>query len=179
MRARAITRCGVMVALLAASAWVTVPLGPVPFTLQTMALAAVAVMATPGEALLSVALYLVLGAAGVPVFSGFGAGLATIAGPTGGYLWGFLVGMGAAQLVRQAPLGPEAAREAVGVVAMLAITYVLGTIQFSLVAGVTPVAAAGVAVVPFLVPDAAKLAVGVAVGRAVRHSLAAIGAQEA
>lgn len=174
--AEGVARCGMLAALLAASAWVTVPLGPVPLTLQTMALAAVAVVAAPAEAILSVGLYLLMGACGLPVFSGLGAGVGQLAGPTGGFLWGFLAGMAVAQAVRAHGPGPVGAREVAGVAAMLAVTYALGTVQLALVTGMGPVAALATGVAPFLAPDAAKAAAGVAAGRAVRRALEAAGA---
>ena len=69
-RTETVAFCGLAIALLAISAWVTVPLGPVPFTLQTMVLVFVVVLFPPREALVSVFGYLALGAIGVPVFSG-------------------------------------------------------------------------------------------------------------
>ena len=91
MTSRSIAQCGLCCALLACSAWVTIPFGPVPFTLQTLAVALVPQVLARREAVFTVAAYLVLGAIGLPVFSGFQGGIGVLAGPTGGFLWGFLV----------------------------------------------------------------------------------------
>ena len=93
MKTQQIARAGLCVALLAVSAWVSVPLGPIPFTLQTMALALIPAVLDRPTAILAVAVYLLLGAIGLPVFSGFSGGVMRLVGPTGGFLWGFLVGM--------------------------------------------------------------------------------------
>ena len=93
MSSREVTRCAVSIALLAVSAWVSIPVGPVPVTLQTMVLALICTALTAREAVASVACYLLLGAVGLPLFSGMQGGLGVIAGPTGGYLWGFLAGI--------------------------------------------------------------------------------------
>ena len=176
MTARQITRCGVLVALLAVSAWVTIPLGAVPFTLQTMVLAMIPVAVGRREALTTIAVYLLIGAVGLPVFSGFGGGIAQIVGPTGGYLWGVLVGMVAAELILALPARvPQVLREGLAVAALLAVAYVMGTIQLMAVTGMALPAALAAAVIPFIIPDAVKLAVGVAVGRSVRRALAALG----
>lgn len=113
MRAESIAYCGLSIALLIVSAWVTVPLGPVPFTLQTMMLVFVVLLLPPREALVSVFGYLALGALGAPVFSGMKGGLASLLGPTGGFIVGFGLGAVAAVLVLKiwkAPAGAMCVR---------------------------------------------------------------------
>lgn len=78
------------VGLLAASAWLSVPFRPVPITMQTLAVLVVGGLLGPRLGVAAVAGYLCLGLAGAPVFSGGLAGPAVLAGPTGGYLLGFL-----------------------------------------------------------------------------------------
>ena len=114
MSTRSIARCGVCVALLACSAWVTVPLGLAPFTMQTFVLALIPQVMGPRESILTVAVYLVLGACGLPVFSGFQGGVGTLLGPTGGYLWGFLLGMAPATALMRAEALPRRAFKIVG-----------------------------------------------------------------
>ncbi|WP_036553835.1 biotin transporter BioY [Nocardioides insulae] len=64
--------------------------GPVPITLQTFAVMLAGAVLGPWRGVLAVALYLVVGFAGLPVFAGGKAGLAVLAGPTAGYIVGFL-----------------------------------------------------------------------------------------
>ncbi|MCX7798716.1 MAG: biotin transporter BioY [Fimbriimonadales bacterium] len=78
-------------ALTAIGAQVQIPFVPVPFTLQTFAVLATALALGSRLAVASQATYLLAGAAGLPVFAGFSGGLAKLAGPTGGYLLGFVV----------------------------------------------------------------------------------------
>lgn len=85
------------VALITASAKTTVPFWPVPITLQTMAIMAIAVATGPRIAVATMLAYLATGAAGLPVFAGTperGIGLAYMMGPTGGYLAGYLIAAG-------------------------------------------------------------------------------------
>ena len=89
-----------IVALLAAAAYITVPLGAVPITLQVFVVILALLLLSPGWAAAAVALYLVMGAFGLPIFSGARGGLGVIVGPTGGYLAGFLVGAFAGAYVR-------------------------------------------------------------------------------
>ena len=97
-RTRSVAFVGLAIAIIAVSAWVTVPLGPVPFTLQMFAVTFAVVVLSPKEAIASIAGYLLLGAVGVPVFSGMRGGIGVLAGPTGGFLWGYLLGVAAAAL---------------------------------------------------------------------------------
>ncbi|WP_270938917.1 biotin transporter BioY, partial [Falsiroseomonas oryzae] len=74
--------------LLAASAQVTVPMWPVPATLQSMVVLLLGAAGGPGLGVAAVAAYLAQGAAGLPFFAGGAAGPAVLAGPTAGYLLG-------------------------------------------------------------------------------------------
>ena len=77
--------------LIAASARVEVPMYPVPMTLQTLMISLVGLTYGSRLAALTVLAYLAQGAAGLPVFSGGNAGLGwLLAGPTAGFLWGFV-----------------------------------------------------------------------------------------
>lgn len=173
MSSQDIARCGLCCALLAVSAWVSVPIGPVPFTLQTLVLAMLPGVLGGREAVLTVAAYLILGIAGLPVFSNMMGGLGVIAGPTGGFLWGFLLGMVAAVRIEALEGVPALPREVLSRSALLVISYVLGTAQLVIVGSMALPAALAVAVLPFVVPDIVKAAAGVALARAVSRALPA------
>ena len=122
---RDITFTAVGIALISVSAWVTVPIGPVPFTLQTMALAFVLVAMSPVQSTLAVMLYLVLGAAGLPLFSGMRGGVGVLLSPTGGFLIGFALAALAALVIRRV-MDDSPARDVVVVVALIVCSYVFG-----------------------------------------------------
>lgn len=82
----------VFAALLSALSQLTVALGPVPFTLQTLGVALAALILGPWRGAAAVLLYIVVGAAGLPVFAGGKAGLSVLLGATGGYLVSFVIG---------------------------------------------------------------------------------------
>lgn len=87
-----ITYISLGVALLALCSQMTLSLGSlVPFTLQTLAVGLITTLYKPKEAILSVACFLIFGALGVPVFSGFQGGIAIFGTPKSGFLIGFLV----------------------------------------------------------------------------------------
>ena len=76
--------------LVAAAAQVSIPTLPVPFTLQTVALLVVGIVLGSGRGAAALTLYLLAGAAGLPVFQGFAAGPQVLFGPTAGYLLAFV-----------------------------------------------------------------------------------------
>lgn len=177
-RAETIAFCGLAIALLTVSAWVTVPFGPIPFTLQTMMLVFVITLFPPREALISVFGYLALGAVGVPVFSGMKGGLAAIVGPTGGFLAGF--GLGALLAVAlfklwRRPKGKamRAVRAGAGALVLLLASYLCGWIQLMVLTGMGPVAAFAAGIAPFIVLDVIKLFVGVALAQTVESAVPA------
>lgn len=114
-RTQSIAYVALTIAIMAVSAWITVPLGPIPFTLQMFAFTFAIVVLRPSEAIAATAGYLALGAIGVPVFSGMRGGIGVlVAGPTGGFLWGYIFGVAAAvgllYLVRTRTNWDDAAR---------------------------------------------------------------------
>ena len=83
----------IFVVLTSLGAFVRIPLGftPVPLTLQTFFVLLSGAILGPNLGLFSQAGYLLLGAAGLPIFSGAGSGLLYLFGPTAGYIWGFII----------------------------------------------------------------------------------------
>ena len=77
--------------LIIAGAYVTVPLGPVPFVLSDFFVLLSGLVLGKKYAPIAVGAYLALGAFGLPVFADGGGGISHYAGPTGGYLIGFLI----------------------------------------------------------------------------------------
>ncbi len=197
-RTRSVAFVGLTIAIMAVSAWVTVPLGPVPFTLQMFAITFAIVVLRPKEAIAAIAGYLLLGAVGVPVFSGMRGGLGVLAGPTGGFLWGYLLGVSAAVLflhlarrgrgsgpargprptaAERAALAPAqravAFLRAFGVdlaagLIFTAVAYVCGCVQYMAVGQVDLMTAFLTAVAPFMVVDACKIVAAVICADAVK-----------
>lgn len=169
-RTRSIAYVGLTMAVLAVSAWVVVPLGPVPFTLQTFAIVLAVLVLSPKEAVASLAGYLALGAVGLPVFSGMRGGIGVLAGPTGGFLWGFLLGAAAAAAFHAACARRGAAFDFASGALAVGVCYVCGWVQYMAVMGAGPVEALLVSVAPFVVIDAIKVAAAVGVARAVANA---------
>lgn len=87
-----ITQIAVCASILCVSAFIIVPLPiiPVPFTLQFLAVVLVALLLKPSHALIAQSIYTLLGIIGLPVFSGGKGGLGVILSPTGGFIIGFI-----------------------------------------------------------------------------------------
>lgn len=184
-RTRSIAFCALSIALMAVSAWVTVPLGPVPFTLQIFVGAFILLVLEPKMALASIIGYVVIGGIGVPVFSGMRGGIGVLAGPTGGFIWGWIIGFVLALAVGRlmgSPAGENGESSRAGLIrsfvmafVFLACAYVCGWFQLMLVLGVGPEAAFATAVAPFIVVDIVKIIAAVGIAQAVKRSLGVAG----
>jgi biotin transport system substrate-specific component len=168
------------IGVLAASAWLSVPFYPVPLTMQTLSVLLVGGLLGPRRGLAAVAGYLALGLAGAPVFHGGLGGPAVLAGPTGGYLVGFLPAVLLMGLAARGALG--AARQlrplgqflvlAAGAVSAEVVIYCMGVPWLALVGGLGVREAAAVGLMPFLLGDLLKAAVAVGAVRGGRSALA-------
>lgn len=161
------------VGLLTASAWLSVPFYPVPLTMQTLAVLLVGGLLGPRLGVVAVVGYLSLGLAGAPVFHGGLAGPAVLAGPTGGYLIGFVPAafvMGyAAKWASAKRLGTlrQVSLLAAGALLAEASIYVVGLPWLAvLYTGGDLARAATVGAVPYLLGDLLKAAVAIGAIRA-------------
>ena len=169
-RTRSIAFTALSIAIMAVSAWITVPIGPVPFTLQMFAVTFAILVLAPRQAIAAIAGYLVLGAIGVPVFSGMRGGIGVLMGPTGGFLWGYLIGVSLAvavlSLFRRGGIDNFATCMLAGVI-FTAVAYLCGWFQYMFIAGVGPMESLLVTVAPFIVVDLIKIAAATVAARAV------------
>ncbi len=152
---------GIFAALMALCAWLSVPLPPVAFTMQTFGVLLTLGILGGKWGSVSIFLYLLLGIVGLPVFASFRGGAAALLDPAGGFLWGFLLGgLGYWALEKLGRL--------TGMVGALGICYLCGSWWFSRYAGVDLGTAAAVCVVPWLIPDGVKLALALHLTRRIR-----------
>lgn len=145
--------------LLALSAKVQVPFWPVPMTMQTFIVLMLGAHAGPRIAGATVVLYLIEGAVGLPVFS-TGAGLAFMAGPTGGYLAGFLVSALVVSMAFARGFNRNILATALIVILGDAVILGLGFAWLSTLIGVEKAFVAGV--VPFIPAEILKIALTIA-----------------
>jgi len=166
----------VSAALITICSWISIPLGPVPFTLQTMAVIAVLMIIGGARGTVAVVIYLLLGLIGVPVFAGFKGGPQSFIGPTGGFLVGFAVASLVWLLLEKllkAKLSASAGKRilygVINAVVFEVVMYTIGVIWFMQVYGsqTGPIGLGAVltlCVVPFIIPDIVKIAAAVVIG---------------
>jgi len=157
--------------VLAVCSWISIPTA-VPFTMQTFGVYCVLLLLGGKRGTLSIIVFLLLGAVGLPVFAGFSGGIGSLLGSTGGYLIGFIF-MGLIYWLTEALLirtqnssASKLAVKAAALVVGLAVCYAFGTVWFmSVYARQTGAIGLGTAlgwcVLPFIVPDLVKLAIAV------------------
>lgn len=154
--------CALFAALTAVLSQFSVPIGPVPINLATFSVFLAGGILGAGGGFASQMVYILLGAAGLPVFAEFSGGIGIIAGPTGGYIIGYaaaawLVGFMADRM------GRRPVSLAVSMVAGLAVCYFLGTAWFMIVTKRALWESLMLCVFPFLIGDALKIAAATAV----------------
>ena len=165
----------VSAALITICSWISIPVGPVPVTLQTLAVLAVLLTTGGRRGTIAVAVYLALGAIGVPVFSGFKGGPAAFAGPTGGFLIGFLAAALVYWLLEKLVFARLMTTQKKKIIFGFVISvifelimYTVGVIWFMTVYAaqtgpVGLVTVLGWCVIPFIIPDIVKIAAAVVI----------------
>ena len=155
---RNIVYCALFAALIVVFAQVQIPLpGLVPISLATFAVMMAGLLLGWKYGLLAVAVYVLLGAVGVPVFAGFKGGLGALTGPTGGYIIGYLPYAALAGLQNKKLQDSFWGRLGLLALGTLAC-YTLGTAWFAHATGRTLGESMGLCVLPFLPGDAVKIA---------------------
>ena len=177
MRSRNIARCALFSALMCLCAWISLPLGQNPITLQTFALFLTLELLGGKYGSLVCLIYLLLGTVGLPVFSGFRGGLGMLLGSTGGYLWGFLLCSLVFWLLTSL-FGSSFPGRIAAYLAGLLLCYALGTAWFYYVflRSESSLSLAFVllkCVAPFVVPDLIKLFLAFALGKRLKRFVAA------
>ena len=165
-----LTVCALMAALLCVLGPMAVLIGPVPITLATLILYLTVYLLGTKGAFLTVLVYLLLGAAGMPVFSGYQGGLSKLVGPTGGYLAGYLLLVPVSGLIMEwgkRKLFPTV----LGMIAGTAVLYLLGTVWFIAMTKSEIAHALSVCVVPFVPFDLVKILLAVSFGALIRTPL--------
>ncbi|WP_207956854.1 biotin transporter BioY [Rubrobacter tropicus] len=177
MNVAVMTRVALMAAFTAVAAQITIPLEPVPFTLQVLAVVLTGLLLGPRYGALAMGVYLLVGAVGVPVFAGFRGGLGVLFGDTGGYLLAYplaaaLAGMAAGAVTNAPRRRALVAGFLWGGLALVAI-YALGATWLAVLAGLSPGAALAAGVLPFVVFDLIKVGLATLVAVAVAPAIAA------
>lgn len=161
---RQLCLCAIFVAIMTVCSWISIPTS-VPFTLQTFGVFLTIGLLGGKLGTISVLVFVLLGAIGIPVFSGFTGGFGIILGTTGGYIVGFIFSALIMWLIQKI-FGDKLIIQIISMVTGLLVCYLFGTIWFMAVythntGAIGLSAVLGWCVVPFVIPDIVKIACAV------------------
>lgn len=155
---RSMALCALFAAITAVLSQLVIPIGPVPISMSTLAVFLAGGLLGVRDGTISQLIYLLIGAVGVPVFSGFSGGLGKLAGPTGGYLIGYI--FMALVIGLLVPHCGNKLRYLIPVFTLgLLVCYAFGTVWYIVITHTGIGAAMTTCVVPFLPGDAVKIVV--------------------
>lgn len=141
-------------AVMAVCSWISVPT-TIPFTLQTFGVYCALLILGGKKGFFSILVYILLGAVGMPVFSGFSAGISALTSYSGGYIWGFIFLALTYWLAEK--ISEKIIVQAVALVIGTALCYVCGTLWFMYVTKSTFLYGLSACVVPYVPFDALKM----------------------
>ena len=154
----------------------SIPIGPVPISFTNLAIYLSLYLLGWKKGTISYLIYLLIGLVGLPVFSCFTGGPAKLAGPTGGYIIGFIVMAVIAGLFIDNCRKPWI--QLIGMIVGTIVCYLFGTVWFCIVAGYTFQAALAVCVIPFIPADLVKMIIAMIIGPMVRKRLGTVAQQQ-
>lgn len=164
------TLCAMMAAVLCLLCPIAVPVGAVPVSLTNFVIFLMLYLLGIRKTLTAYIVYWVLGAVGMPVFSGFQGGVGKLFGPTGGFLLGFAWMIPVAGKIMECG-SRKPLPAAVGMVLGMLIDYALGTVWFSFQTSTHFGQALAICVLPFLAVDVLKIVAALSLGSALRPVL--------
>ncbi|MCR5754240.1 MAG: biotin transporter BioY [Acetatifactor sp.] len=161
----------VFAALIAICSWISIP-AAVPFTLQTFAVFLAAALLGGKRGTLSVLVYILLGAIGIPVFAGFSGGVGVLFGTTGGYIIGFIFSALIMWLFEKL-FGRKTWALVLSMIVGLLVCYAFGTAWFMFMyirtsGAVMLSTVLGWCVFPFILPDCIKIFMAFTLCKALR-----------
>lgn len=156
-----------LAALTAAGAYLSIPIGPVPIVLQNMFVLLSGLLLGSRWGLASVGVYILAGAFGLPVFAGGLGGISRIAGPTGGYLLGYLPAVYAIGLITE-KTKKNIVFDVIAMICGCIIIYVCGVTWLKVLTGMTWSKTLMVGMYPFVIGDVLKIAAAAAIAKGLR-----------
>jgi biotin transport system substrate-specific component len=162
---RMTVHASLLAALIAAGAYISIPIGPVPIILQNMFILLAGLLLGSRWGLAAVGVYLLSGACGLPVFAGGTGGIGRFAGPTGGYLIGYLPAVFVVGIFSKFE---NTVLDIIGMVMATLIIYSLGVAWLQLITGMSFLKALAVGMFPFLIGDTLKIVAAAAIAKTIR-----------
>lgn len=161
-------------AIICVLAPISLPIGPVPISLTNLVIYIAAYVLGWKRGTITYIVYLLIGMAGLPVFSGFEGGVGKVVGPTGGYLIGFVfmaMICGKVTEIFAKTTWVHRGVHLAGMIVSTALVYAFGTCWFCLSTGTGVGAAMAICVIPFIPGDLIKMVLAVIVGPVLRTQI--------
>jgi len=163
-------KIALMAALVGILSYISIPIPPVPITAQTIAVMLAGLLLTPVDAMLSLLIFILLGTIGVPVFSNGSSGLGVLFGPTGGYIFGFLISAGFISYFKGS--GKNIYRNLiVTTVGGVFVVYLIGIPWLAISYNITFIGAIKAGALPFLIGDLLKVILASFIGKKINQAL--------
>ena len=162
---RAISYGAICVSLMAVCSWISIPFA-IPFTLQTFAVFFTTALMGTKRALIALIAYLLLGACGMPVFSGFTGGISAFLGPAGGFITGFVPAVLISGIIMK---NGGSVRMISGMLAGLTSLYAMGSLWYMLAYDASFTAVMSVCILPFIPGDIAKILLAAYLGKRLKR----------
>ena len=169
---RQMVLAAMMAALMAVGAFIVVPVGPVPIVLQNMFVMLAGLLLGPWWGAGSVGVYILAGVLGFPVFSGDGAGLGHLFGPTGGYLIGYVPAVIFIGMASNLGKKPSMMRDGAAMAAGALIVYALGVSWLKIALDLSWQKAFAAGMLPFILGDCIKIVAAASIAVGARRMLA-------
>lgn len=160
--------CSLFAAITAILAQISIPLpGGVPLTMQTLAVSLAGIILGSKRGFISMLVYTLIGAIGIPVFASFTGGINIVVGPTGGFilsfpLMTFVIGLISEKTDKKMLIF-------LGVILGSIVNYFVGAVQFALVTNSTFVEAIVVSVLPFVFVGVIKSVLALVIGLTIKN----------
>ena len=173
---KSITRIAIFTALICVGAFISIPMYPVPITLQNFFVFMAGLLLSPTEAILSVLVYILLGLIGLPIFSGFTGGVQSVFKPTFGFLIAFAIG--SALISKMVGESTNRKRIFISLIVAEILFYAIGLPYMVLVLkyyiGSTPeslMAVLSMGLIPFLPGDILKMIIATIITPKIKNGL--------
>lgn len=169
-----LTLTALLAAILCVMGPIVVPIGMVPMSFANMAIYLAIILLDKKRATISVALYLLIGLVGIPVFAGFSSGAGKLFGPTGGYLIGYLAlsFIGGSLLEKGKCQGNKKVLNQFFVLSVGTIgLYLVGTVWLMYQSKLNLITALSVGVFPFVLFDIIKIFLSISIGNSIKKRI--------
>lgn len=167
MKTKTMILCAIFAAILCVFSVLTIQIGPVPISMGIFAVMLTAIILGPKKGTIAVIVYILLGAVGLPIFSGFKGGFQVLLGPTGGYIWSYIiVALFIGALTQKRPQNTWLSLIKIFVVCLIGIVicYAAGTAQFMFIQQTDLAKALTLCVFPFIPFDIIKALIAAYLG---------------